>query len=467
MHKTQFQPIHKMYDKLNYFDQYGASVLLFIIISFFFIFAISYCFVIIYTQPIIDNWASQRCKPYIIPFAGFITHPHDMTPIQYTAQNFNYCTQNILSSITGMAIQPLSYIIYTYQFIVSQINTEIDYIRSMFFKIRYMFQQISQEIMGRIINITIPLQQIIISFKDLISKIQGTMTAALFTLLGSYYTLKSLMGAIAQFIIIILISLASMIAVFWVLPVTWGLAVSNTVIFIAIAIPMAIILAFMTDVLHVKTNLNIPTVKCFDEDTILLMNDGTKQKISNIKVGDLLLHNNQVTAYIKVETNGSNMFILDDIIVSDSHIVYFDNKWIPVSKHPLAKPYLYYQKPFLFCLNTSNKIIHINNTIFTDWDEIFYLYNKQSLIHNLNKIPSLLYKGFYQNTPIKLNNTTYKVIKDIQVGDILDKGQRVYGVVTILGNNSNSQLYHLLTDSKTFFIHNYRIYDYNAAIDLF
>ena len=54
------------------------------------------------------------------------------------------------------------------------------------------------------VNMMIPLQQIIIGMRDMLSKIQGTLTASLFTLLGSYYTLRSLMGAIAQLIITIL-----------------------------------------------------------------------------------------------------------------------------------------------------------------------------------------------------------------------------------------------------------------------
>ena len=93
---------------------------------------------------------------------------------------------------------------------------------------------IAEEIMGRIINVTIPLQQIIIGLKDVLSKVQGTMTAGLFTLLGSYYTLKSLMGAIAQLIITILIGLAAMIAALWVVPFTWGAAAANTAIFVAV-----------------------------------------------------------------------------------------------------------------------------------------------------------------------------------------------------------------------------------------
>jgi hypothetical protein len=183
----------------------------------------------------------------------------------------------------------------------------------MFDKIRNMFQEISEEIMGRIMNIMIPIQQIIISFKDLLAKVQGIMTAGLFTLLGGYYTLQSLMGAIEQFIITILIALAALIAVFWIVPFTWGFAISNTIIFILIAIPLIIIMVFFMDVLHVHTSLSLPTLKCFDENTMINMNDGTKKKISEIQIGDLLFQNNEVTGVIKVQTSGSTIYNLNNI----------------------------------------------------------------------------------------------------------------------------------------------------------
>ena len=110
------QNIKKMYDKLTYFDQYGGSVILFIIITLILLILISYCHVKINAQPIIDDWTNQRCKPNIIPFAGFITHPDGISAIDYTSQNFTYCTQNILSSITGMAVEPLTFIVNTFNY---------------------------------------------------------------------------------------------------------------------------------------------------------------------------------------------------------------------------------------------------------------------------------------------------------------------------------------------------------------
>jgi len=510
--------INKMYEKLTYFDQYGGNIMLLIIITILLLIFISYCYAKIHAQPIIDDWPNQRCKPNIIPIAGLITHPQGMTATDYTAQNFNYCTQNILSNMTGFMVEPLTFVISMFKNMAADIMDAIQFIRAMFDKIRNLFQEISEEIMGRVMNFMIPLQQMIISFKDLLAKVQGAMTAALFTLLGSYYALKSLLGAIVQFIIIILIALAALIAVFWIIPFTWGFAISSTVIFIAIAIPLIIILSFLLDTFNITPDLSIPQVKCFDENTLIDMNDGTKKKISDIKNGDLLFDNNEVTSIIKVETNGSVMYKIDNIIVSDSHIIKYNNKWIPVHKHPDSIKHEYY-KPYLYCLNTSNKIILINNHIFTDWDEIYdddiidIKINGIKNIKTLKDIHTYLDGGFIGSTKIKLKNGSYKEIKEIDIGDTLYNGEKIYGVVKINGNNVNQQfkfnlgkntiveggpnlnicdinfhfnttlildksykkvleknhneLYHLLTDKKSFYIENIRFYDYNAAIDLF
>ena len=519
--------IKKMYEKLTYFDQYGASVILFIIITIVLIVMCAYCYAMIHRQPIADDWPNQRCKPYYIPIAGFITKPDNMSISEYTAQNFAYCTQNILSSITGTSVAPATYLINVINKIMDSIKDAINDIRGMIDKIRTFFQIFAQEVMGRLMNIMIPLQQIIIGFKDLVGKIQGTMTAGLFTLLGSYYTLKSLMGAIAQFIITILIAMAVMIAIFWILPFTWGMAISMTTVFIALAIPMAIILAFMLDVLHVQTTLSIPSVKCFDKDTILQMNDGGFKKIIDIEVGEILLNNNKVTAKMKVESNGSKIYNLNGVVVSDSHMVKYNNEWIRVSKHPEAIRITFYEDPYLYCLNTTNKTIIINDNLFTDWDEIIedevleIQNNKNILIDNTEDIHKFIDGGFVSTTVINLKNGTAKYISEISVGDILDNGEKVYGLVEINGedlseqcvyyftknydglgknilieggpnlnicdkkcnftttldlnhynkkyikSNKEKKLFHLLTDKKTFYVNKIKFYDYNASIDLF
>lgn len=516
---NELKKINKMYQHLTYFDQYGGSLLLFIFITLVVAIFISYCYIIINSQPVIADWTNQRCKPYIIPFAGFITHPEGVSASDYTYQNFTYCTQNILASITGIMLEPLTFVTNNLKSGFDDLENSINDVRAMFDKIRTFFQNMSQELMGRIMNIMIPLQQILISFKDMIAKIQGIMTAGLYTLIGSYFTLQALMGAIAQFILIILITLSAMIAAFWILPFTWPVAIVNTVIFIAIAIPMAIILTFMTDVLKVKTSLSIPHVKCFDENTMIYMNDGSHKKIHEIIPGDILFGNNMVTGLVKVTTEGSKMYSLDGIIVSDSHIVKHKNKWIKVCEHPNAIRYAFYDKPYLYCLNTANKTITIGLNTFTDWDEVYgeeiiQLKNNNMKPFNETKdIHTFLDSGFIGSTEIKLKSKVVKPIKDIIVGDVLENGEIVYGVVEINGetlyeqyvynlnnkivieggpniticdkslscittfdldktqktirNCREKKLYHLLTNTNTFTVHNIKFYDYNGGVDLF
>lgn len=517
-----------IYDKLGYIDQYGGSVVLFILATIILFIIISYCITKSNSEDIIRDWPNQRCKPNIIPFAGFITHPEGVSAIDYTQENFNYCTQQILSTITGPAVQPFAYIINIFNAIVSQIINSVQAIRALFDRIRNLIADIVKNIMNRLMNIMVPIQNIILGAKDILGKMQGTMTSVLFTALGAYYALKSLLGAIAQFISNILIALAIIIIILWIIPFTFPVAATMTGIFLLISIPFALLLGFMGEILGIY-GYRIPKIKCFDKNTPILLNDGSTKIISDICVGDILENNNEVTACIKVETTGSIMYYLDEIIVSDTHIVNYKGKWIPVSKHPDSMKCVEYNEPYLYCLNTTNKTIVLNNIVFTDWDEIFQRdKNVQQIMNNdyvklneLKDIHSELESGFEGSTKIKLYNNTYKQMKDILVGDQLENGEKVYGVVLINGANIRQQykyilgeklvieggpnlvicdekininstlvnstldnstldtcnkinlekkhdkLYHLLTDKKTFTIENIQFYDYNAAIDIF
>jgi hypothetical protein len=510
MNSDEFKNIKKMYKNLTYFDQYGGSCILFIIITIIVFVICAYSYVMINIQPIKNDWVNQRCKPYVIPFAGIINKPDNLTATEFTSQNFQYCTQNILSSITGTMLEPITFVTKMINNILDDIKEAINSIRAMFDKVRSLFEKIVQEIMGRIMNIMIPLQKIIIGFKDLMGKIQGTMTAGLFTLLGSFYTLQALLGAIAEFIITILITLAMLVAIFWIMPFTWGAASAMTAVFLAIAIPMIIILAFMVKYMKVTPALRIPTIKCFDKNTLLLLKDGTSKKIIDIEVGDELEDymedplGNKVTAKIKVNALGSIMYYLNNVIVSDSHIVKYKNKWISVSEHPLAKKISSYNEPFLYCLNTNNKTIKINNVLFSDWDEVC---EDSKFIRKEIKTRKDIHKyldcGFKGETKIQVKNGSLREINKIEVGDILLNGEEVYGLVSIDGKEIISQntfylgndtfieggshlnicdskidiktikksndpiLYHLLTNTKTFYIDKIKTYDYNACIDLF
>ena len=506
-HGGSYNKIDKMYNKLTYFDKYGGSLILFFILTIILGLVISYSYIWINVQSIKENWIKERCKPYIIPFAGIINKPKDISIIDYTNQNFQYCMQNVIKGVTGNAVQPLTFVIQTLNFLANLIKESLNAVRNMFNKVRTQLQSITEEIMGRLGNIMVPLQQIIIAMGDMMSKIQGVMTSALFTLLGGYYALQSLMGAIAQFIIIILISIAAMILIFWLIPFTWGIAASTTAIFLSIAIPLTIVLVFMLKYLHIKPSMRIPTIQCFDENTKIKLKNGICKEIKDIEIGDVLwysgekdsIDNNLVTGIFKVNAISSQMYNLNNIIVSESHLVWYNNEWIRVQQHPDAIKINHYEKSLLYCLNTTNGKIIIQDTLFSDWDEEIIKDN----ISTIQVKKNILVGGFYPNTVLLLENGSNKTIQDIKVGEVLEGGIIVTGVIELDGtildthyfihlgrnekiegggflgkkidksvkkeiiskSNQEKKVFHLLTDKKIFQIKKIIFNDYNSCLD--
>jgi len=242
---------------------------------------------------------------------------------------------------------------------------------------------------------------------------------------------------------------------------------------------------------NIEKNINdtskIPKLRCFDKNTLLIMKDGTRKKIIDIQTGDMLENNVMVTAKIKVDASKLRMFMINNITVSESHIVKYGDQWIHVREHPnaLELDIETYQEPYLYCLNTSNKEIIINDVVFTDWDEIY----EDSLNKVIYSIPQNIFcgntkdqkenihkyldKGFDSDTNVYLLNNTKKQIKDINIGDVLSTKGVVYGIVEIennciLGNNTKNtetKLYHLLVSNKYFEIYGKIIRDYTDIID--
>ena len=518
--------IKKMYENLSYFDQYGNSIIGFFILSILVFITFSYFTIMADVQPIKDDWVNQRCNPKVIPFAGLINKPDDKTASEYTQENFTYCVNDILKSITGIALMPITFITSTLEKTFETMNNDMNGIRNMINNIRQSIKNISAEIMGKLLNVVIPIQQIVIGFKDTMGKTQGVLTGGLFTALGGYMTLESSLGAAVQLMINILIAMLATIMAFWVVPFTWGAATALSVTFLAIAIPLAIITTFMTQTMHIKTQ-GVPKLKCFDKNTKIKMNDGNYKNISDIRVRDILWNGDIVTATMKLDSSEMDMYELDGTIVSGCHIVKLVGHntitWIPVRNHSNSKKIGFYMEPYLYCMNTTNKEITINNTTYTDWDEI-YNGSLDNVIQNINhlngknnsskreNIHKFLDGGFHGETLINVKDKGQIKIKDIQPNDILENDEIVYGIVEIdglslsgqffydLGKNKNfiggpnliidskkllenrtlnldksfkkplaekeEKLYHLLTNNKTFKIGKLKFHDYNACIDL-
>lgn len=449
--------IKDLFENLTYFDQYSGSFI-FCLLTVFILFIIcSFCFVMTHSQPIKDDWPNQRCKPYVIPVAGFINKPDNMTIGEFTSQNFTFCTRRILETGSKDALMPVNYVLTMMSSVLASIQESINAIREISSKIRDSIADIAKDIMSRLTNVIVPLQKVILSMMDAIRKLQGILTAGLYTSLGSYFIAKSLIEIIIKIVVTVIITLmaVALASAFWFPPI--AIACYAAVGTLA-TLTMVTVIIGQT---YFDINFVKPKLKCFDKNTMLEMDNGTTKRIIDIRVGDVLKNTNTVTAKVTVETKGSKMYNLYGVVVSHTHIVLYNGEWRRVDKHPFAKQIYNYNEPFLYCLNTSEKVIEINDTIFADWDDLYDDFLEQFKRNNglqyNHDIHKLNEDGFNRGYKIQLVYGN-KNIEDIIIGDVLKYGGCVYGIVQM-----NGLALHLLTE--TGFI-TPTIRDYNGLIDI-
>tara|TARA_B100001063_G_C16777954_1_gene567406 strand:- start:8684 stop:10273 length:1590 start_codon:yes stop_codon:yes gene_type:complete len=504
---------HSIYKKTTYLDKYGGSTVVtsLILLTFFIIF--SYYYIESNIAPIRQNWVNERCKPSVMPFAGYINAPPGTSQLDYTNENFIQCTTSILSKVVQVFTKPLYYVSDLLSQFFAVLMDTVNKVRLFMFYLREKLKKIFEYILARLVNIMIPLQNMVIKMKDLLNKVNGTMVAGLMTVYGTYLTLKSFVGAFLQICILVLIIIAAVIILLWILPFTWPAAAAGTAFFVLVSVPIILIVVAMTEILSIHPSRKVPGKPgCFDKSTLVQTLDGFSE-ISKLKPGDILQNNEKIQSVFKIATDNRDMFYLNGVIVSGSHKLFHKKLgWIYVEDHPQSKIIENYSEPVIYCLNTSSKRIHINNMIFMDWDEItptdmmkLKLWKYIPMQGGFENIHKYMESGVDGDTILETEKGKKIKIKDVKPNQILKNREKVLATVHIDGSDldniqsykfgnqdiiggpnlflkhrdlgnlttigfkgkkvQRNNLYQLITDTGSFQISNMLMKDYNSAIE--
>tara|TARA_Y100000389_G_scaffold204545_1_gene257857 strand:- start:967 stop:2568 length:1602 start_codon:yes stop_codon:yes gene_type:complete len=502
--------------KTSYATKYGLEIFISIIIFTIFFIATSYFHTLNNIKPIKDDWANKRCSPAVMSFSGLISKSENETVFEATTSNFTYCIQNILSNVTSYALQPFNYLVSTITSEFQSLLDSVNAIRAEFDKIRNSVTDVGTDVFSRILNILMPVLEMVISTKDICGKVIATMTAGLYTFFGAFLTMQSTFLLIYNFINITLYTLAAMIIAEFIM-MAFPLALGTSAIMGSILIPMIVIQLFMQDILSIQGDKSLPKMPhCFAGDTLIMLNNNKQKKFKDLNIGDVLVDGSTVTAFMKLSSQGQEFYNFNGITVTGNHSIYYKEDWIPISKHPESYLIEEFREPFIYCINTDSKTIKIEDHIFADWDDLDdkdledikknCCYNT-NLPYNFTKkdIHKYLDAGFDENTTIELDDGRSIKIKDIEVNDTLRNGENVVGIVKIdcsdvaglyeyninnntffyctgnilikdLGNINTFDLipknikiakfaYHLLTNTGSYVINGIRIGDYNTSIE--
>lgn len=505
----------ELYENIKYyFFNYGSSLFITIFILIISIYIIIYIVITFYLKNLKSKWSSIRCNPLYIPFVSMINKPQDKSSLDFTAENFSYCTSSILKQIVSDFLAPIYYVYNVINSSVSDVKNDIQKVRQRIYSIVQNIENIDKSIMGKVFSSVIPLQHNLIKMRTIIEKAQSIGLTSVYTTIAGYFSIITIIKVIVNLAIGFLIMLTAAIVPLLIFIFTIPIAAPLLVLFGVIASLLLVVIIGLQPIIH-KVPGDIPKKPhCFDENTLLEMKQNMYKKIKNVKVGDVLKYNGTITSIFKVLKGKNKMYSINGIIVSEDHSIYRNGTWITSKEHPDAKLLHNYTNEYIYCLNTESGTITIDGIVFSDWNDIegheYYfikkyleIYNKKQ--YNLLDLHKDLEYGFFGQTQVELLDGNSKQIQKLELNDILINGEIIIGLVetncknldyyyypkfdvfgsTNLSINDNDlgkyntyvednrikvntkpkKLYNILTNTGTFYICGICFNDYNGGLE--
>ena len=311
---------------------------------------------------ILANWKTNRCLPHILITANLFKPNEDpRTGGEFAADNFSFCTSEIAKAALTMSMKPMFDVFYK---MMDSAIQSIGFTMNLRTLASNLFHGLNSifDIFFRRFSTTI--HELRVSFlkqMDALSKANGIAIGAVYAGIGVLRTIMNFFQLMMTIVIAgLVILIVLVIFLFFLLAPTIPLIIS--VIAIISATAMASSVGGMSDTF------------CFAPESQVIMYDGSLKSISGISIGDILQGGAKVTATMRFDTTDTELYNVNGIRVSGSHILYdlgglpqlVKDSGHPISTEPLPKE--------VFCLNTSTHKIPVlgngHTYVFADWEEL-------------------------------------------------------------------------------------------------
>jgi hypothetical protein len=291
-------------------------------------------------QEIINNWTEYKCRPYIIPIAGYFKGDNFF---KYTFQNFNECNWFISKNYFNKLTEPIRYTIDIIKNILYDMLKAVNKLREMAKVLRTLFSQLIGQVFEKLTLSVSTAQFYSEKLRNLIKK-----QYAIFQMI--YFYLETLRMTFDGF-------LNGPMPIFLLFMMIFGLL---TAFFIAICLlcPIPFVGIFACPI----------CAFCFREDTLIKLDNNTQIEINDIRLNDRIYPNQKVLGKINIKFNlPVNLYNICNTWVSESHLCYVSNVAFRVSD---LNPTESCKVSNIVSLVTETHKIYSNDNIFGDYCEI-------------------------------------------------------------------------------------------------
>lgn len=324
------------------------------------------------------DWANHRCRPLIMPFAGFFG--------QNSKENFEFCMGKVFTTYSTPFLGSISSSFGQFTSLLESMFNSVNSLRNIIATLGGGVNVVFQEFSERISNFFFELRLRAIRLKALFGKLYAVLFSVMYMGMSGITGLTSF---------------------------------TNTFLF---------------------SFLDAFCFPGETELLVKQPNGHRRVPIKDVKIGDVLLPGNTtVTATFRFYSKGQPMVKLGNVTVSTNHYIMHRGKPIMAEEHPCAVPLgPWNSDELLYCLNTTDHTIPIDCLTFLDYDEapecdaatLKWIESKINAKESVGKSYSYRDACFAINDAAKIRTKRGLVAaQDIQIGEKLTTGSEVVGII--------------------------------------
>jgi hypothetical protein len=402
-------------------------------------------------EKVMKDWSNRRCQVAIMAMGSYFKPKDDpRTPSQFSKDNFSFCMDNLVKTVTSQVMTPLSNVFSKQGETVGIVQQTINAIRVILKKIYDAFMEYISEFLRRYNNIAQQVRTVTLHLKAAFGRVNAMMISMVYMGLTMIKGMMNTIDFVFKVVLIILGIMVALIILLWF------------ILFPFIPIILSVIGAIVAVAIGTMagTAASYKNAFCFAPETVIVMKDGSVKPISQIQLGDVLLDGIVVDSVMKMSGKEVPLWSINGVYVTGTHLVKKENEegWHPVKDDSRATRTSYIEG-YVYCLNTSTHTIPVLSSqskllYFRDWEELedtdltgHYEWN-YNVIEQLNQGKSsdewsssiegsLEYPSISPTSSIRTPTGLRKAI-DIEIGDIVyDQNYNLTQVLGIVRTNTH------------------------------
>lgn len=328
---------------------------------------------------VMKNWTTRRCD-LPVAFAGAFFKPESdpRSANDFAKDNFEFCMKSYVDKFITLFMGPIT-TLFGKQ--VDATNSAADSVNSMRSATQTMYTVFSgyvDRMFEKVKTSAFELNRIIQYLRMAVGRVSAIAMSMIYSGLSLFRGMISAFQFVIRVVLIICTIMLIIIILLWfvlfpVIPLILGTL--TAIVSLVFALSMVMSQSLGAEAQSSKGGF------CFAEGTLVGVKqaDGTIRltAVGDIHVGDELDANaGRVTATIQMDGKGVELYNLNGIIVSGSHLVKgTDDKWKLVATDERAVRSINHKSPFLYCFNTTSNTIPVSSEdgsylLFRDWEEL-------------------------------------------------------------------------------------------------